>query len=124
MLQHAGARFITACAFLALAVSASDFVRVKPGKIECFYEVVTNPKYKTMQVEYQVTEGGDIGFELLFGDEILKQDEFKRWESHKILIKSIGAYRICFDNTFGDQQKTIYVQVKTFNEKGRRFFDD
>lgn len=39
-------------------------VVVDPGKIECFFQDLTNPKHVAFEVDYQVTDGGehDINF--------------------------------------------------------------
>lgn len=121
-------RVAFAFALLALAVldaGAEEYgltVEVKPGKFECFFQPVTDAKYKTMEIDYQVIDGGDlnINFMLLFGAEVLKQEALKQDASHKIEIKSTGDYQICFDNTFSYQaRKVVYFEVYMFDAEGR-----
>ncbi|KAI6217044.1 Emp24/gp25L/p24 family protein [Aphelenchoides fujianensis] len=38
---------------------------VEPGKIECFFQPITNPKHVSVELDFQVTEGGEDGHQLL-----------------------------------------------------------
>lgn len=59
---------------------------VEPGKVECFYQDLTNPKHVAFEVDYQVTEGGehDINFMIRTpnGAEVAK-DERKTDANHR-----------------------------------------
>jgi protein ERP2 len=97
-------------------------VEVKPGKFECFFQPITDPKYKTMEIDYQVIDGGDlnINFMLIFGAEVSAQEALKQDGHHKIDIKQLGDYQICFDNTFSYQaRKVVYFEVYIYDAEGR-----
>uniref|UniRef100_A0A8R1IWT2 GOLD domain-containing protein n=1 Tax=Caenorhabditis japonica TaxID=281687 RepID=A0A8R1IWT2_CAEJA len=83
-----------------------DFtVEVPPGKFQCFFQPVDLAKHKTLEVDYQVIDGGDlnINFMILHGANILKQDQLKVDGSHRIELNQPGDYQVCFDNSFSYQ---------------------
>lgn len=55
------------------------------GKYECYFVPVTAEKHKTLEVDYQVVDGGnlDVSFMLILGADILAQDTQKTDGSHK-----------------------------------------
>ncbi|KAI6176260.1 hypothetical protein M3Y97_00779200 [Aphelenchoides bicaudatus] len=102
---------------LASYVSSTEFgftIEVRPGKYECYFVPVTAEKHKTLEVDYQVVDGGnlDVSFMLILGADILAQDTQKTDGSHKIDIKALGDYQVCFDNTFSYQaRKVVFFEV-------------
>jgi len=111
-------------ALLATVSLAGEFdftVEVRPGKYECYFQPVTNEKHKKLEVDYQVIDGGDlnINFMLIFGADILVQDQMKTDANHKIDLKGMGDYQFCFDNTFSYQaRKVVYFEVYLTDAEG------
>ncbi|CAD5227695.1 unnamed protein product [Bursaphelenchus xylophilus] len=113
---------------LALATSAftsaSEFdytIEIRPGKYECYFQPVSNPKHKTMEINYQVIDGGDldINFMVIYGADIIAQDQKKTDATHKIPVAQEGDYQFCFDNTFSYQsRKVVYFEVFLMDEHG------
>jgi len=68
-----------------------------------------------------VIDGGDlnINFMLIFGADILVQDQMKTDANHKIDLKGMGDYQFCFDNTFSYQaRKVVYFEVYLTDAEG------
>jgi hypothetical protein len=38
---------------------------VEAGQVECFYQPVTDPKHVSLELDYQVTEGGELDISFL-----------------------------------------------------------
>jgi len=96
-------------------------MEIRPGKYECVFQPVTDEKHKNLEVDYQVIDGADlnINFMLIFGADIVAQDTMKTDGSHKIEIKSLGDYQICFDNTFSYQsRKVVFFEVYLTDKDG------
>uniref|UniRef100_A0A1I7Z8S5 GOLD domain-containing protein n=1 Tax=Steinernema glaseri TaxID=37863 RepID=A0A1I7Z8S5_9BILA len=104
------------------ACSEYDFtVEVPPGKFQCFFQPIYNSKYKTLEIDYQVIDGGDlnINFMVLNGADVLVQEHMKTDGSHKIDIKDHGDYQLCFDNTFSYQsRKVVFFEIFLFDADG------
>lgn len=51
---------------------------IEPGKTECFFQDLTNPKHVAFELDYQVTEGGEHDINFLIrnpaGQEIIRDD--------------------------------------------------
>ncbi|KAK0422034.1 hypothetical protein QR680_007325 [Steinernema hermaphroditum] len=115
---------LLALLFLVTSTFCSEFdftIEVPPGKFQCFFQPVNDAKFKTMEVDYQVIDGGDlnINFMALHGADVLVQDHMKVDGSHKIEIKELGDYQICFDNTFSYQsRKVVFFEVFLFDAEG------
>ncbi|TKR95053.1 hypothetical protein L596_009272 [Steinernema carpocapsae] len=105
-----------------LFASEFDFtVEIPPGKFQCYFQPVVDAKFKSLEVDYQVIDGGDlnINFMVLHGADVLVQDQMKVDGSHKIEIKELGDYQICFDNTFSYQtRKVVFFEVFLFDAEG------
>jgi|UniRef100_A0AC35G0E4 protein ERP2 len=105
-------------------ILASEYdltVEVPAGKFQCFYQPVADAKYKTLEVDYQVIDGADlnVNFMILLGAEVLVQEVMKTDGTHKVEIKQIGDYQICFDNTFSIQsRKVVFFEVFLMDENG------
>ncbi|KAE9550710.1 hypothetical protein FO519_006076 [Halicephalobus sp. NKZ332] len=96
-------------------------VEVAAGKFQCFYQPVTDVRHKTMEVDYQVIDGADlnINFMVLFGADVLIQETMKTDGSHKIELKQLGDYQVCFDNTFSIQsRKIVFFEIFLMDENG------
>ncbi|KAK6747962.1 hypothetical protein RB195_000895 [Necator americanus] len=108
---------------VALAAAAEmDFtVEIPPGKFQCYYQPVDVTKHKTIEVDYQVVDGGDlnINFMLLMGANVLLQENMKTDGSHRLDLQSSGDYQVCFDNSFSFQsRKVVFFEIFLMNEKG------
>ncbi|EYC09275.1 hypothetical protein Y032_0061g3253 [Ancylostoma ceylanicum] len=99
-----------------------DFtVEVPPGKFQCFFQPVDVTKHKTMEVDYQVVDGGDlnINFMILMGANMLVQENMKTDGSHRLDLQTSGDYQVCFDNSFSYQsRKVVFFEIFLMNEKG------
>ncbi|CAJ0918149.1 unnamed protein product, partial [Mesorhabditis belari] len=99
-----------------------DFtVEVPPGKFQCYFQAVTDSKYKSIEVDYQVIDGGDlnINFMVLLGAEVLVQENMKTDGSHKIEVKQPGDYQFCFDNAFSYQaRKVVFFEIFLYDAAG------
>lgn len=99
-----------------------DFtVEVPAGKFQCFFQPVDLTKHKTLEVDYQVIDGGDlnINFMILHGANILKQDQLKVDGSHRIELNQPGDYQVCFDNSFSYQsRKVVFFEIFLFDAHG------
>ncbi|CAI4224464.1 unnamed protein product [Auanema sp. JU1783] len=104
------------------AAGEYDFtVEVPPGKFQCFFQPVQNNVHKTMEVDYQVVDGGDlnINFMILLGANILIQDKLKTDGSHRLELQEAGDYQVCFDNSFSYQtRKVVFFEIFLFDENG------
>ncbi|CAJ0580146.1 unnamed protein product, partial [Mesorhabditis spiculigera] len=110
-----------ALASVALAGEYDFTVEVPPGKFQCFFQPVTNPNHKSIEVDYQVVDGGDlnINFMLLLGAEVLIQETMKTDASHKVEIKQVGDYQVCFDNSFSYQsRKVVFFEIFLYDQAG------
>ncbi|GMR48350.1 hypothetical protein PMAYCL1PPCAC_18545 [Pristionchus mayeri] len=100
-----------------------DFtVEVPAGKFQCYFQTVDNNKYKTLEIDYQVIDGGDlnINFMLMLGANVLAQETVKTDGSHKVELKESGDYQVCFDNSFSYQtRKVVFFEMFLFDEKGQ-----
>ncbi|KAI6187470.1 hypothetical protein M3Y98_00247300 [Aphelenchoides besseyi] len=101
--------------FCSIKAGEFDFtIEIRPGKYECYFQSVTSEKHKNMEIEYQVIDGGDlnINFMLIHGADVLVQDHMKTDANHKIPLKGLGDYQLCFDNTFSYQaRKVVFFEV-------------
>ncbi|CAI5447425.1 unnamed protein product [Caenorhabditis angaria] len=99
-----------------------DFtVEVPAGKFECFFQSVDIAKHKTLEVDYQVIDGGDlnINFMLIHGANVLQQDQLKTDGSHRIDLTEGGDYQVCFDNSFSYQtRKVVFFEIFLFDANG------
>jgi len=114
---------VVLCA-LSLVVEGSEFdftVEVAAGKFQCYLQAVENEKFKTMEIDYQVIDGGDlnVNFMVLLGGDIIAQDKMKTDGSHRLEIKTLGDYQICFDNTFSYQaRKVVFFEIFLYDANG------
>ncbi|CAB3409351.1 unnamed protein product [Caenorhabditis bovis] len=99
-----------------------DFtVEVAAGKFQCFFQPVDLAKHKTIEVDYQVIDGGDlnINFMILHGANILVQDQLKTDGSHRLELNQPGDYQVCFDNSFSYQtRKVVFFEIFLFDANG------
>lgn len=108
----------------SVSVLAGEYdltVEIAAGKFQCFYQPITDARHKTMEVDYQVIDGADlnINFMVLFGADVLVQETMKTDGSHKIEIKQLGDYQVCFDNTFSIQsRKVVFFEIFLMDETG------
>uniref|UniRef100_A0A7E4ZY89 GOLD domain-containing protein n=1 Tax=Panagrellus redivivus TaxID=6233 RepID=A0A7E4ZY89_PANRE len=121
-------RFLIILAAICAVGYAGEYdltVEVPAGKFQCFYQPVIDAKHKFMEVDYQVIDGADlnVNFMVLFGAEVLIQEVRKTDGSHKIELKALGDYQICFDNTFSIQsKKVVFFEVFLMDADGN--YDD
>lgn len=74
---------------------------LEPGKIECLYQPITDPKYHHIELDYQVTEGGELDIDFLVKNPQNVQivyDTRKKEGNHRIPIATngVGDYTFCF----------------------------
>ncbi|EDO35763.1 predicted protein [Nematostella vectensis] len=95
------------------ALKSGFTFRVDPGKRDCFYETIK--RNVTLDVEYQVIEGGDldIGFTLQApSGKIAIEDGHRTDEAHSLVTEEEGEYEFCFDNTFSTvASKAIFADL-------------
>uniref|UniRef100_A0A0N5BT29 GOLD domain-containing protein n=1 Tax=Strongyloides papillosus TaxID=174720 RepID=A0A0N5BT29_STREA len=98
-------------------------VEVPPGKFQCFFQTIKdNTHYKHLEIDYQVTDGGDldINFMVVFGAEVLAQEVGKKEGNHVVPLKQLGDYQFCFDNTFSYQsRKVVLFELYLLDENGQ-----
>lgn len=105
-------------------ISGSEFdftVEIPAGKFQCYFQEVHDVRTATLEVDYQVVDGGDLDINLmiLFGATILAQDKQKTDGSHRVAIENRGDYQICFDNTFSYQaRKVVFFEIYLFDKDG------
>ncbi|CEF71102.1 LD30746p [Strongyloides ratti] len=94
---------------------------------ECFYQRVTDPKYKYIEFSYQVISGGDLDVDVKINgphSEEIITDTKQSDGTHKIDVtaenRGHGDYSICIDNSFSYQtSKLVYVEVYMLDHEGR-----
>lgn len=95
-------------------------VEIAPGSQECFYQQITKTGETTLEVEYQVIDGGDMDVSFYIqapSGSILVAEDKKSDSAHKVDIQLTGTYKICFDNTFSRFfRKVVYFDIITENE--------
>jgi protein ERP2 len=99
---------------------------VGPGKTECLFQTMTNPKYMTLEIAYQVTEGGshDINFHCKSPKGVQILADYKQsYGNHKIDIlaeqNGYGDYALCFDNSFSVQSKKhVFFELFLLDKDG------
>ncbi|VDL74077.1 unnamed protein product [Nippostrongylus brasiliensis] len=100
-----------------------DFtVEIPAGTFQCYFQPVDINKHKTLEVDYQVIDGGDlnINFMILHGANMLIQDKMKVDGSHRLDLSLGGDYQFCFDNSFSFQsRKVVFFEVFLMNEHGQ-----
>jgi len=104
-----------------------DFtVVVGPGKVECFFQPVDDPKYAAFEFDYQVVDGGDLDISLFVrspnGVQVV-QDFKKNDGDSRIVLNDANAgrgdYSFCFDNSFSMQSsKTVFFEFFLLDDKG------
>ncbi|GAB1605098.1 transmembrane emp24 domain-containing protein 1-like [Argonauta hians] len=106
---------------VTVAVDTDLTVEISPGKQECFYQHVLKKGETTLEIEYQVIDGGDmdIGFFIMApNNNIVVAEDRKSESSHKLDVQMTGTYKICFDNTFSRFfRKVVYFDIVTENEE-------
>uniref|UniRef100_A0A914X948 GOLD domain-containing protein n=1 Tax=Plectus sambesii TaxID=2011161 RepID=A0A914X948_9BILA len=116
------------CLTLGLTVGDEfDFtVIVGPGKVECFYQTIDDPKYAAFEFDYQVVDGGDLDISLYLRSPkgIQLVNDYKKNEGDQRIVLNEpnagrGDYAFCFDNTFSMQSsKTVFFEFFLLDEKG------
>uniref|UniRef100_A0A0K0DAV6 GOLD domain-containing protein n=1 Tax=Angiostrongylus cantonensis TaxID=6313 RepID=A0A0K0DAV6_ANGCA len=90
-------------------------VEIPPGKSQCFFQPVDVNKHKTMEIDYQVVDGGDlnINFVLLLGSNKLYEDVLKTDGTHRCII-------ILFNMTleWHNQIQIVFFEIFLLDEKG------
>ncbi|CAI9734279.1 emp24 domain-containing 1-like [Octopus vulgaris] len=106
---------------LTVAVDTDLTVEIAPGNQECFYQQVLMKGETTLELEYQVIDGGDMDISFYIqgpNNAILVAEERKSESSHKVDVQMTGTYKICFDNTFSRFfRKVVYFDIITENEE-------
>ncbi|VDO18934.1 unnamed protein product [Heligmosomoides polygyrus] len=106
-----------------VAAEELDFtVEIPPGTFQCFFQPVDVTKHKSLEVDYQVIDGGDlkINFMILLGANVLIQDSTKVDGSHRLEVSQSGDYQFCFDNSFSYQaRKVVFFEIFLLNEQGQ-----
>uniref|UniRef100_A0A914BYS7 GOLD domain-containing protein n=2 Tax=Acrobeloides nanus TaxID=290746 RepID=A0A914BYS7_9BILA len=99
-------------------------IKVEPGQTECFWQDLTNEKHVAFEVDYQVTDGGDldINFYIITPRAIRVVQEFRKSDGqHRVDVKQEGRgdYALCFDNSFSYQTaKNVFFEMFLLDEKG------
>lgn len=99
---------------------------VEPGKIECLYQPITDPKHVALELDYQVTDGADLDINFLVKNPRNVQiayDFKKREGSHRIDVSDpangFGDYAFCFDNSFSMQaKKHVFFEIFLLDKDG------
>uniref|UniRef100_A0A915PWK8 GOLD domain-containing protein n=1 Tax=Setaria digitata TaxID=48799 RepID=A0A915PWK8_9BILA len=113
-------------AYLVVADEYAYTVIVRAGKTDCYGFTITDEKYRSFEVDYQVIEGGelDITFYVTSPKGLRLVNDFKHNDGlHKIDISMAGAgygdYTVCFDNTFSIQSdKRVFFELFLLDAKG------
>ncbi|VDN00767.1 unnamed protein product [Thelazia callipaeda] len=102
--------FIFISAYLITADEFAHSVIIPAGKTDCYGFTISNPKYRTFEVDYQVITGGelDIRFFITSPKGVRIVDDAKKSDgSHRIDLSmenaGYGDYLFCFDNEFSIQ---------------------
>jgi len=106
--------------------SASEYdytIAVEAGRMSCYFQTVVDLKYHAMEIDYQVIDGGDlnINFLLLYGGNVLVQDQMKTDNSHRVSVKDQkGDYQLCFDNSFSySDRKVVFFEIFLYDENNQ-----
>ncbi|KIH42809.1 hypothetical protein ANCDUO_27202 [Ancylostoma duodenale] len=84
-----------------------DFtVEIPPGKFQCFFQPVDVTKHKTMEVDYQAVDGGDLNINFMIVQENMKTDGSHRLD---LIYLEIINYQ---------SQKVVFFGIFLTNEKG------
>jgi len=98
-------------------------IAVEPGRMSCYFQPVVDLKYHAMEIDYQVIDGGDlnINFLLLYGGNVLLQDQMKTDNSPRVNVKDQkGDYQLCFDNTFSySDRKVVFFEIFLYDENNQ-----
>jgi len=119
-----GSSFLLVALLRGVLSGEYDFtIEVRAGQIECYFQEVTDAKYITMEIDYQVIDGADLNINFLLSNPhgtLLIQDLRRTDNSHKIDVSQVkGAYQLCFDNTFSYQaSKVLFFQIFLFDAAG------
>uniref|UniRef100_A0A0N5B182 GOLD domain-containing protein n=1 Tax=Syphacia muris TaxID=451379 RepID=A0A0N5B182_9BILA len=100
------------------AVEYDFTINIPAGKTECYFQPLDKPEYKTMDVEYQVIDGGDldIKFKLRLNNNVLIEEK-KSDAIHRIEVKELGDYELCFDNSFSlHSHKIVFFELFIFGK--------
>lgn len=89
-------------------------IAVKPYSEECFFQEANKDKY--LEVEYQVLDGNldslNIDFTVTSSlGRQLASDTAQSEGTHRLLIPSDGALKICLDNRPYSSLKSVYIEV-------------
>uniref|UniRef100_A0A915ERN6 GOLD domain-containing protein n=1 Tax=Ditylenchus dipsaci TaxID=166011 RepID=A0A915ERN6_9BILA len=106
-------------------------VVVEPGKIECMYQTISNEKYTSFEIDYQVIEGGenDITFMIKSPTGVIIAHELKSTDgTHKIELEKPnhgrGDYSFCFDNSFSvTSTKRVFFELFLLDKDGNYLND-
>lgn len=89
-------------------------LKIDPGKIDCFFQPIRDPKFVTMEMGYQVTEGGELDLNVMVKNPagLIILHDFKKTDgNYKIKLvgnNEHGDYAFCFDNSFSSTtSKTV-----------------
>uniref|UniRef100_A0A915HM21 GOLD domain-containing protein n=1 Tax=Romanomermis culicivorax TaxID=13658 RepID=A0A915HM21_ROMCU len=111
--------------FYLHALHASEYsytVEVDGSNYECFFQSFENETGVTMEVDYQVTDGGDLDIDFYvldhLGSKILTSQRSGDG-THKVKIPQDKAdYEICFDNLFSYTPKKVFFQIYILDAEG------
>uniref|UniRef100_A0AC35U898 GOLD domain-containing protein n=1 Tax=Rhabditophanes sp. KR3021 TaxID=114890 RepID=A0AC35U898_9BILA len=109
---------------LLLHVSSSEFgltIQIPAGNFQCFFQPVEKEAHKFIEIDFQVVDGGDlnINFMVILGADVIVQAVMQKEGTHRLPVKALGDYQICFDNTFSYQQsKSVFFEVYLLDEQG------
>ncbi|KAI1711296.1 emp24/gp25L/p24 family/GOLD domain-containing protein [Ditylenchus destructor] len=106
-------------------------VVVEPGKIECLYQTISNPKHVSFEIDYQVIEGGDNDITFMIKSPkgvVIAHGERTTDGTHKIEVdqegNGRGDYAFCFDNSFSYQSaKRVFFELFLLDKDGNFLSD-
>jgi len=108
---------ISHCFIFISCAETSFTVQIPAGQVDCFWQVVTDPKHTGMEIDYMVVDGGgdyDISFYIKNPYSVIIAQDTKMTENIRRIDVSInkGDYEICFDNSFSFQSaKTVFFEI-------------
>jgi len=105
------------------AVELDFTITIPPGRLQCYFQPVTNESQHWLEFDYQVIDGGDLDINVLVSNpngQVLIQDMKKMDATHKIDVSTVkGDYQLCFDNSFSYQaSKMIFFELFLTDKDG------
>ncbi|KAL3983235.1 emp24/gp25L/p24 family/GOLD protein [Acanthocheilonema viteae] len=110
--------------YLIIADEYDYTIIVPAGKTECYGFTITNNKYQSFEIDFQVIAGGDITFSITSPKGLSLINDLKHTDgTHKIDLNmtstGYGDYLFCFDNAFSIQSdKRVFFELFLLDAQG------